>query len=134
MAHRQIERYRQESRLEHQGIRVVEHESGPEILAYLQVTAAGAALSAAVINLVAAIVKARSEGRKQGDRSGAPFELIIRRFDRKGDYAEEKILRLPSDHEIDAERLSETLINYQVSEPDKKPARAKAKRRARKKR
>ncbi len=43
-----------------------EHESGPELLVYV---AAGVALTTSVINLVTAIIKARSEGVKKKTRS-----------------------------------------------------------------
>ena len=56
--------------------------------------------------------------------------LIIRRFDQDGKYAEEKILRIPHGHDVDAESLSQALMNYSAKAPAKKKAgRSKAKRR-----
>jgi len=124
-AHRIIEDYRRRAEPERDGTRIVEHETGPEILAYLALTTAGLALTKSVIDLIVAIVKARADGAKKGDRSGPPFELIIRRFDQDGKYAEEKILRIPHGHDVDAESLSQALMNYST----KAPAKKKAKRR-----
>ena len=53
-----------------------EHESGPEILVYV---AAGVALAKSVIDLVVAIIKARSEGVRKGDSPSHPVELVVRR-------------------------------------------------------
>src|SRR5437588_11355378 len=58
-----------------------EHESGPELLVYLAVAAAGITLAKSIIELVTAIIKARSDGVKKGDRPDAPIELIVRRVD-----------------------------------------------------
>jgi hypothetical protein len=49
--------------------RFEEHESGPEILVYMAVTAAGLNLAKNVIDLIVTIIKARSEGAKKGDRA-----------------------------------------------------------------
>jgi hypothetical protein len=48
-----------------------EHESGPELLAYLAVTTAGITLAKSIIDLVIAIIKARSDGVKKGDHPAA---------------------------------------------------------------
>jgi hypothetical protein len=130
-AHRLIEEHRRHAQPEREGTRIVEHESGPEILTYLALTTAGLSLTKSVIDLVVAIVKARSDGKKKGDRSGPPFELIIRRFDQDEKYAEEKILRIPDGQDVDAEKLSQALMNYSVKLPPKSPtavAKKKSKR------
>ena len=119
-AHRLIDEYRRQASPERDGTRIVEHESGPEILAFLAATTAGLALTKSVIDLIVAIVKARAEGAKQGDRSGEPFELIIRRFDADGKYSEEKILRIPPGHDVDAESLSRTLMSYSAKKLTKR--------------
>jgi hypothetical protein len=71
-----------------------EHESGPELLVYVAVATAGVTLAASVINLVTAIIKARSEGVKKGDRPDEPIELIVRRVDDRAGLREETILRV----------------------------------------
>ena len=73
-----------------------EHESGPEILVYLALTTAGVSLTAGIINLVTAIIKARSDGIKKGDRPDAPLEIIVRGHHQDGEYFEETILRVDS--------------------------------------
>ena len=50
--------------LEAASIQWHEHESGPEVLVWIPFATAGVALSAAVINLIVSILKARSDGSK----------------------------------------------------------------------
>ena len=66
-----------------------EHESGPEILVYVSLVAAGLGLAAQVINLIAAIIKARSEGIKKGDHPSDPLHLIVRRVHDSEGFREE---------------------------------------------
>jgi len=62
---------------------LIEHESGPELLVHLALVTAGVTLAKSVIDLVIAIIKARSEGIKQGDLPDCPVEIIVRRvYDR----------------------------------------------------
>jgi hypothetical protein len=71
-----------------------EHESGPELLVYLAFATAGISLTANIINLVIAIIKARTEGIQRGDHRDAPLELIVRGFDENGKLREEKIITI----------------------------------------
>jgi hypothetical protein len=90
-----------------------EHESGPELLVYLAVAAAGITLAKSVIDLVTTIIKARAEGINTGDRPSAPLELIVRRVDRVGEFREEVVLRIghtdPVDEKVIEKRLNEAL-------------------------
>jgi hypothetical protein len=87
-----------------------EHESGPELLVYLSLAAAGISLSANVVNLVTAIIKARSEGIKKGDRPDYPLELIVRGFDEEGHLREEKVLRIdPQQQDVSKELIESAL-------------------------
>ncbi|MCJ7533092.1 MAG: hypothetical protein MUO64_18985 [Anaerolineales bacterium] len=88
-----------------------EHESGPEILVWLSLVIAGVSLTANVINLVTAIIKARTEGIKHGDRPSEPLELILRGFDEDGKMKEEKILRINSLHDVSEDLIEKTLLN-----------------------
>jgi len=88
-----------------------EHESGPEILVCLAVTAAGLSFGKSVIELVTAIVKARSEGIKRGDRPSEPLELIIRGHTKDGEYFEEKILRIPPEQLVTQKEIKPALTN-----------------------
>ena len=90
-------------------IQFEEHESGPELLVYAAITTAGLTLTAALINLVTAIIKARYDGIKKGDRPREPLELIIRGHWRDGEYIEEKILKIPSDTSPNIQQI-ETLL------------------------
>ena len=62
-------------------VEFIEHESGPELLVYVAVATAGITLAKSVIDLITAIIKARSDGIKKGDHPTDPIELIIRRAD-----------------------------------------------------
>lgn len=46
----------------------VEHESGPELLVFVALATAGVTLAKSVIDLIVAIIKARSVGVERGDR------------------------------------------------------------------
>jgi hypothetical protein len=72
----------------------IEHESGPELLVYLAMATAGVTLAKSVIDLIVAIVKARTQGVKNGDRPNDPVELIVRRAGDGDKFVEEKILRI----------------------------------------
>lgn len=56
----------------------VKHESGPEILCYMQLAASGMSLLASVGTIIALMLRARSEGMRHDDRR-CPCELIVRR-------------------------------------------------------
>lgn len=70
-----------------------EHESGPEILVYLAVTTSGITLAKSIIDLIMAILKARSEGIKKGDKRSS-LELVVRKIQTKDETVEEKIIRV----------------------------------------
>ena len=97
-----------------------EHESGPEIFAYLAALAAGLGLSKAVIELVTAVIKARSEGRKKGDTKSSPLTLIVRGFSKDGEYFEETILQIPNGQGVD-----QKLIEMALESGTKKLRKAK---------
>lgn len=88
-----------------------EHESGPELLVWLSLVTAGVSLTANIINLVTAIIKARTEGNKYGDRPSEPLELILRGFDEDGKMKEEKILRINSWHDVSEDLIEKALLN-----------------------
>jgi hypothetical protein len=102
-----------------------EHESGPEILVYLAVTTAGLTLAKSVIDLVTAIIKARCDGIRQGDKPNDPLELIIRRTCKEGQFTEDKVLRVgPHENvdrsviEQDLKKAAEKLIKEEQKEKD----------------
>jgi hypothetical protein len=89
--------------------RFLEHESGPEVLVYVAAATAGISLAKSVIDLVVAILKARSDGIRKGDRPSHPVELIVRRSDEREHVAEEVVLRLDHSDRIDPSRVERTL-------------------------
>ncbi len=99
-----------------------EHESGPEILVFLAVTTAGLTFAKSVVDLITAIIKARSEGIKKGDSPSDPLELIVRGHSKDGEYFEEMILRIPP-HQI----VTEKVIKDALAQSRKTKKRAKIK-------
>jgi hypothetical protein len=79
---------------------IVEHESGPELLAYLALATAGVTLAKSVIDLIVAIIKARADGVKHGDRPAEPVEVIIRRVCDGDRLIEETVLRIGHDDSV----------------------------------
>ena len=102
---------------------IEEHESGPEILIYMAVTTAGLTLAKSVIDLITAIVKARSEGIKKGDKPSHPLELIVRGHSKDGEYFEERILRIPPEQVVNVKMIEDALA--QSSKVTKKPRKKK---------
>lgn len=89
--------------------RFEEHESGPELLVYLAVTTAGISLAKSIIDLVVAILKARSEGIKKGDKPDAHLELIVRRVQKSDEFIEEKIMKINSVDLIDNKKIQKQI-------------------------
>jgi len=83
-----------------------EHESGPEIFVYV---AAGLGLAKSIIDLVVAIIKARPEGQKQGDRHRDPIELTVRGFRSEGEYCEEVVMQFSPEDSIDSDQIGKLL-------------------------
>jgi len=103
-----------------------EHESGPEILVYLAVTTAGLTFAKSVVELITAIIKARSEGINKGDSPSYPLELIVRGHSKDGEYYEETVLRIPPGDKFTRAQIEDALAK-------KKPKPDKPKRKSRKK-
>jgi hypothetical protein len=89
----------------------VEHESGPELLAYLAVASAGITLAKSVIDLITAMIKARSDGVEKGDRPADPLELIVRRVGDGNEFREEIVFRIGHNDPVDPK-----VIEKQVEE------------------
>jgi hypothetical protein len=100
-------------------VEFVEHESGPELLVYLAVATAGLSLAKSVIDLITAIVKARSEGVKRGDRPAEPLELIVRTVDDGHEFREETVLRIGHTDPVDP-KVIEKQVNEALSKLLKK--------------
>ena len=88
---------------------LIEHESGPELLLYLAVTAGALSLAKSVIELITEIFKARAAGIKKGDHPSDPLVLIVRRVDEKNEYREDVILRIGHDDAVDSGKIEKEL-------------------------
>lgn len=86
-----------------------EHESGPEVLVFVAAMTAGISLAKSIIDLIVAIIKARSEGIKKGDHPASPLELIVRCTYKGEEFREETILRIGHDEAINREIIEERL-------------------------
>lgn len=105
----------------------IEHESGPELLVYVALGTAGITIAKSVIDLVTAIIKARSEGAKRGDRKDNPIELIVRGFGDDGKINEEILLKFDSWDEPVEESIERALkkkISIVLGKSEKKKKKA----------
>ena len=106
-----------------------EHESGPELLVWIPFVTAGVAFSAAAINLVVSILKARSDGIKAGDRPREPLELIVRTTRPGEGVVQEKVLRFDPHDPVHAavvgKALDEAARKMLPPAPAPKPVRKK---------
>ncbi len=86
-----------------------EHESGPELLVWLALGTAGVTLVKSVIDLVTAIIKARSEGIKKEDSRSAPIELNVRKVITHDKIIEEKVLKFDYKDEVNPDQIEKAL-------------------------
>lgn len=108
-AYHLIDEFLRSQNIREKRVSVIEHESGPEVLAYIALAAGVLNITASVVNLIAVIIKARSEGIKHGDRPDAPLELIIRGFGKDGNLQEEKVLTFHAHDKVDAKLIESAL-------------------------
>jgi hypothetical protein len=95
--------------LKKERIGLIEHESGPEILVYLALTAAAIQLSASVIDLIRSIIEGRRKGIEKGDHPHDDLHLIVRGFNKKGDLKDETILTIKHFDKIDKKQIKELI-------------------------
>lgn len=86
-----------------------EHESGPELLVLVAMATAGVTLAKSVLDLITAIIEARSEGVRQGDRPSEPVELIVRRIASRDEFREETVLRVGYDQAVTRQQIQDAL-------------------------
>ena len=90
----------------------IEHESGPEIIAYISLAASSVLLAKSVIELITTIIKARFEGQKNGDgHKGNPVTLIIRKTQKEKEVIEEQIMTFTESDIISQEIVSKLLTD-----------------------
>lgn len=113
-----------------------EHETGPEVLAYVLLATAALSLAKEVVGLITAIVTARSEGVKKGDHPNDPLHLIVRRVHDKEGVRDEKVLTIGHTHTIGEDELQEQLtasLRKLLKEAEHPEAKAAASKPAKKK-
>jgi hypothetical protein len=117
------------------GVEWHEHESGPELLVWIPFVTAGVAFSAAVVNLVVSMLKARSEGIKAGDRPREPLELIVRTSRPGEGVVEEKVLRFDPHDPVHAAVVEKALNDAarKLLPPGPSPSPTPKKKRSRRK-
>jgi hypothetical protein len=92
----------------------IEHETGPEILVVLTVLAAGLGFTKSIVELITAIIKARSEGIKRGDPHREPLELIVRGYEEDGKFFQETVLRISPESSVTPKQI-ETALKKGIS-------------------
>jgi len=90
---------------------LLEHESGPEVLVYVALATAGITLAKSVIDLVVAILKARSEGVRKGDPPAYALEVIVRKSADEARVDEEIVLRLGHSETVRTEHVEKCLTD-----------------------
>ena len=95
-----------------------EHESGPEWLLYLALTAAGLGIAEktlgivkSVVDLVALSVKSHREERKKQDRRPEPLVIVVRGFDPEGAFFERPVMEIDEDPPPRDEAIRDSLAS-----------------------
>ena len=74
-----------------------EHESGPEWLIYLALTAAGLNIVKPVLELVVLAVKSHREERRKREQTPEPLVIVVRGFDPEGVFFERTVMEIEED-------------------------------------
>lgn len=88
-----------------------EHESGPEIIAYLALGTATLTLTKSLIDLITAIINARAKGRKKGDTRDGDIVLIIRDTKQTNSSKEEFVLEVRDKELVDSKAVQLAIEN-----------------------
>ena len=88
---------------------LVEHESGPEIIAMIAFGTAGLTLAKSVVDLITAIIKARFEGKKKWDRSSGELLLIVRDTHRTATSTEEVALEIYDNDIVSSKQVKDAI-------------------------
>lgn len=105
------------------GFVLEEHESGPEFLIYVAVTAAALGLADKLIGLVTTLIKARHNGIKKGDHPAGPLDVVLRGVLPSGEYKEKIIITIETGAKLDSSKVRneiEALIDEWIVEEAKK--------------
>jgi hypothetical protein len=95
-----------------------EHESGPEWLLYLALTAAGLGIAEkslgivkSVIDLVAIAVKTHREERTKRDQRPEPLSIVVRGFGPEGAFFEKPVIEIDCEDPPGDEAIKESLAD-----------------------
>ena len=102
---------------------IEEHESGPEVIAYVALATAGVTLAKSVIDLVTTVIKARSEGAKSGDTRRESVTLVVRRLKTDDTLAEERTMTFDVHDDVTAEIVRKALLEGCEKITDSAPER-----------
>ncbi|HKJ33291.1 MAG TPA: hypothetical protein VKA34_15755 [Balneolales bacterium] len=89
--------------------KIIEHENGPEVIAYIALATASISFLQSTISLITEILKARQQGVSQGDNPNDSLKVIVRGFDKKGRLREEEIVEVHSSDPLDKKTIERTL-------------------------
>jgi hypothetical protein len=132
-AYEELDEFLRKNRPQDGHFAIEEHESGPEVLAYIILAGGAANLTAAVINVVTAILKARSDGIKKGDSPRDSLHVIVRLVD-DTDFREREALKVEHDEKIDKKVLENSLrhalleVTDEIAKKNKKTPSKKKKK------
>jgi hypothetical protein len=82
-----------------------EHESGPEIIAWLALGTAGLTVTKSLIDLLTSIINACKKGREKGDAHGDKLLLIVRDIRQTENSTEEIVLEIYDKDIIDSDKI-----------------------------
>lgn len=103
-----------------QRIVIEEHETGPEILAFVSLAIVGISLTKELIALTTAILNARTQGRHKGDRSSGPVKVIVRTIRQDGNYSEEEVIEVDCHDAVTEIEIEEALTSATCKVLDRK--------------
>ena len=89
--------------------KLIPHETGPEIVAWVGLAAGGLAVAASVVQLVTTIIEARHDGTKDGDRAESTLDVLVRGFDTKGRLRQERVIQVKLDDRISGRGMDKAL-------------------------
>lgn len=86
-----------------------EHESGPEIIAWLALGTAGLTVTKSLIDLITAIINACKKGREKGDNHHGKLLLIVRDTHQTKNSTEEIVLEIYDEDLINSEIVKKAI-------------------------
>ncbi len=87
----------------------IEHESGPEIIAWIALGTASITLAKSLIDLITAIINARAKGREAGDRPYGKLLLIVRDTYRTDSSTEEFVMEIYDKEMVSSKQVKDAI-------------------------